>query len=87
MLLLVIHKGPHGLCPQGEDEGLVAVVLVMLYYHSHKEWHKVQIELRMDCISVFLFVFFFVPTTGSSCINTYSITAAPFKEMKDERGE
>lgn len=29
-----------GLCPQGEGEGLVAVVLVMLYFHSHREEHK-----------------------------------------------
>jgi len=46
MFVLVIDKGPRGLYPQlcrqgGEDEGPVAVILLMLYYHSHKEGRKV----------------------------------------------
>lgn len=45
MFLLAIHEGPRGLypqlCRQGEGEGLVAVILVMLHYHSRKEGCKV----------------------------------------------
>lgn len=59
MFLLVIHKGPHGLCPQlyrqGEDEGPVAVILVVLYHCSHKEGRKVQ-RSNGEYILVFLFI-------------------------------
>lgn len=64
------------------------VILVMLYYCSPKQEHKVEIELRMVSNSVCSFYLCSALFSSNKwlILYPYSIAATPFKEMKDERG-